>query len=932
MRRGAWFALLALACGGGAARTPASPPVPVRPTPAPPDVSVTPGAPLPDPIVDPRIAFAAGLMPLRATGVHDFLAAHPAYDGRGVLIAILDSGLDPAVPGLITTTTGAPKLLDVRDFSGEGRITLSPIEPAAGGAITLGGRAFQGAGRIARLATGPWYAGELRERPLGKRPASDVNGNGSDDDVFPVVVVRAPDGWVAFFDSNLNGSFEDEAPLHDYRQGRETIALGTKPLTLAANFSESAGRPVLDLVFDTSAHGTHVAGVAAGHRLYNVPGFNGVAPGAQLIGLKIANNARGGVTVHGSIMRAMRHAAEFAAQRGLPLVINVSFGVGNEPGRRAVIDSLVDAFARAHPQVVLVISAGNDGPGYSTIGFPGSADLALSVGSTYPGSFAKPTPPGEPPLADVIGWWSSRGGLLGKPDVLAPGVAYSTVPAWSRGDEIKGGTSFSAPHVAGLTACLISALAQERRSASAAEIIQALQATAVRLPRQTSLDQGFGVPQVEAAWRWLVAGHQGSTYVVRTEGGHSAVFRRGGYAASSDTLDRFRVSHLMGLRAARFALRADVPWLSVPTEIAAAPGVTEIAVRHAPGAPREPGVHVGTVTAYNPSDSLAGPLFRLLTTVAVPHDLPRRPLVDDARRVDPGSAQRYFLRAPRAGGTLRVTVTAPDSLEHEAIVRLFEPTGHPARTAPDDVNIGGDEEPGTVEILVTGDDFVPGVYELALVTPQPSPVTLRARAELSPLELARLDHAIEMSNAGSSSVSARVEQSLIGGERSFTVSGRGVPAESIAVLVPGWAERGEVDVEMDPGQWPRFTDFALTLFDTTGRIVANLAQNYAFGRMPVPLAAEHRGQRALFELFPAFANPDERATWTARVTIRFFTAQAVALAQRPATTVVAGGRVRVPLAAATALPMPPDYRPLIEVVATPAQGSPAVMRAAGAAP
>src|SRR2546428_14145764 len=238
-------------------------------------------------------------------------------------------------------------------------------------------------------------------------------------------------------------SFEDEMPLHDYRQGRETIALGTQPITLAANLEETNGVPRLDLVFDNGGHGTHVAGIAAGHNLFNVAGFDGVAPGAQLIGLQIANHARGGISVNGSMERAMAYAARFAEQRGLPLVLNLSFGVGNEHEGRAVIDSIVDAFLERHPGVVFAISAGDDGPGLSTMGFPGSADLALSVGAVFPGAFARPAQGGAPPAADVVGWWSSRGGELAKPDIVTPGLAVSSVPRGDTGNDVQGGTSMA---------------------------------------------------------------------------------------------------------------------------------------------------------------------------------------------------------------------------------------------------------------------------------------------------------------------------------------------------------------------------------------------------------------------------------------------------------------------------------------------------------
>ena len=320
-------------------------------------------------------AYAQELMPLGSTGVTSFLRRHPTYDGRGVLIAILDGGIDPGIPGLRTTSTGDRKILELRDFSGEGEIPLEPVVPR-GDSVSVAGRWLRGFGRVRALNShGPYYGGALSELVLGKPPASDVNGNGGSTDTIPILVTRASDGWVMMTDIEGDGSLSNDRPVHDFAVAKEYFgwhAAGqVAPLDFAVNFGDSAGSPRLDLLFDGYSHGSHVAGIAAGNDLYGIKGFDGVAPGAQIIGLKIGRDVYGGISSTGAIIKALDYAIRFASARRLPLVVNLSFGLGNAPGVVARIDEMVDSVLAEHPDVVMCVSAGNDGPGHGSLSSPG---------------------------------------------------------------------------------------------------------------------------------------------------------------------------------------------------------------------------------------------------------------------------------------------------------------------------------------------------------------------------------------------------------------------------------------------------------------------------------------------------------------------------------------------------------------------------------
>jgi tripeptidyl-peptidase-2 len=902
--------LLLGACAGtvrapGTAPTPAAA-MPVQPAPA--QASDAPAPPKPrEPVAPPALAYRLGLMPLEGTGVTQWRNTHPADDGRGVVIAILDSGIDPGVPGLQTTSNGQSKILDLRNFSGEGDVDLSRVDPAGDGSIPVApGLTLRGAAAVRRVAADSlWYGGVIRELPFGAAPAADFNGNGSNRDSYGVVVVRSATGWVAFIDANGDGSLDDETLIADYLVRRETFVFAQRagprakgPITGAVNLTtDGSGRPRLSLILDTAGHGTHVAGIAAGHDLYGVPGFDGVAPGAQIIGLKIANDARGGLSTTGSMIRAMEYAARFAAERRLPLVLNMSFGIGNMQPGGAAMDTLVNAFLLAHPDVVFAISAGNDGPGVATMGLPASADFALTVGAVYPSPFGPAQFGAETP--DVLGWWSSRGGELDKPDIVTPGMAYSTVPHWNTGEEVKLGTSMSSPHAAGIVALLLSAMAARNRQVTGAQITQALHATAHRLGGETALDQGYGVPQVGAAYAWLEAGHAAARFLVRAlpaarppvGGGPqvsafrsgstpSAAYRRAGLLSPDDTVQRFAVFRLpeAGRKAEEagqtYQLWADEPWLrpTSPTLALGADGSAEIEVRYDAARLTRPGRYVGVVYAIDRSDSLAGPAFRLVNEIIVPDTGAWRTVAAPARKLAPDRAWRYFVNVPAGAADLSVRLAVPDTSER-GYLYLFEPSGRPSRTK-DRVNLGG--EGGTRGVLsVSANDLRPGVWEAVVQAVPGRELHYDFGASVPPLSIARVDSVGPQPSVSFLSRSDR-DTTL-----SVTADQLGVVTEWVATVergapytrsftAPEWATGIVVEVQLTPQFWNSVTDFGITLFDRDGAQIGQGAMNYDFHRVSADLPAHRSADySATVELFPAFAHPQPPASFSARVRVAF---------------------------------------------------------------
>ncbi|MBT5200258.1 MAG: S8 family serine peptidase [Thaumarchaeota archaeon] len=124
----------------------------------------------------------------------------------------------------------------------------------------------------------------------------------------------------------------------------------------------SHGEPPMD----TNGHGTQVAGVIAADGQ-----AKGVAPKAKILAYKVSENGEG--VSSDLIVQAINKAIDDGAD-----IINISLGVNKTNSK---IDRAV-SFA-LEKEIFVVTAAGNDGPGFKTIGSPGRNVGSVTVGATY---------------------------------------------------------------------------------------------------------------------------------------------------------------------------------------------------------------------------------------------------------------------------------------------------------------------------------------------------------------------------------------------------------------------------------------------------------------------------------------------------------------------------------------------------------------------
>lgn len=188
------------------------------------------------------------------------------------------------------------------------------------------------------------------------------------------------------------------------------------------DLSAEAGVPEARYI-DTFGHGTHMAGIIAGA----TPGatardaadhpewFMGVAPGAGIVSVKVADNS-GAVDVS-QVIAAVDWVTDHADELDIG-VINLSYSSGST--LPASTDPLAFAVERAwHAGIVVVVAAGNDGKKERRLSSPAIDPYVIAVAGAEATSATK----------FKIPKWATSGDGRRNPDVSAPGAHIDSLRA-----------------------------------------------------------------------------------------------------------------------------------------------------------------------------------------------------------------------------------------------------------------------------------------------------------------------------------------------------------------------------------------------------------------------------------------------------------------------------------------------------------------------
>ena len=639
------------------------------------------------------------------------LQSEKAVSGKGVTIAIIDSGIDPLQQDLQRTLDGQRKVVDWVNFSDEGRVKTNLVASAITGENRI--KTSQGMVTLPgndRSLSGQYHYAFWSEDWIAYSHDFDFNGNNSKDDQIMVLVVDTKTAGVydqVYVDTNQNFSLADEVPLRVFRDYKYNYATfpATKDLPQGFPFVlcdiDAYGNEV-SFGYDSEGHGTHVAGIAAANGV-----LQGVAPNAQLMALKVADSA--GI----ASLEDTLQAAEYAVRKGAD-IINISLGFYKQ--EEDAVKAFRDRINELAAHTLICICSGNAGPGLSTLAVPADAPNTLSVGAyiapkMWATDYGWTTESAGPWYFNSVG--PARDGSW-KPDLLAPGSAISTVPVWTgQTYQLSEGSSMATPFVAGTAALLMEEMWKQGYGYNSLMIKQALVNGARPLDTLSLAEQGHGVLDASAAAQ-LILQQKGlaNDSAVRV----SSQFFEDGFGLLARESIPGRVSLEIQNRAQEVLItwHSAADWLQVENNPQYLPASGQRNLQLAYDLPSQPGLYTGLIEGTF-VDSNRAPL-QIMNTVIVPEKWSQNGEITKYQNLPAGQLMRSYLKVPEGEASLVFTLRilgSLNSLQGRARMHIFDAAGQ-LYTVSEFAGLAPDGMAGSREVTVKVNLPMAGIWEVVV--------------------------------------------------------------------------------------------------------------------------------------------------------------------------------------------------------------------------
>ena len=200
--------------------------------------------------------------------------------------------------------------------------------------------------------------------------------------------------------------------------------------------------------YDDNGHGTHISAIIGGSGSASDGRYRGIAPKCSLISIKVLDQRGNGFA--SDVLAGLSWIRSHKDNYGIRIV-NISVGSFSRKGMTENSALVRGVNAAWDDGLVVVVAAGNNGPGRMTITTPGISRKVITVGCS---DDYKEVQVSGNRMVD----YSGRGptyACVQKPDIVAPGSRVVSCKNACNLYQIKSGTSMSTPIVSGALALLL---------------------------------------------------------------------------------------------------------------------------------------------------------------------------------------------------------------------------------------------------------------------------------------------------------------------------------------------------------------------------------------------------------------------------------------------------------------------------------------------